>query len=227
MKYPGTIGWPFWKVNEGPTRLYLSSKDGKCFNEYREQCGDNCGLGSRLQTIASSCEHYREFWMGVDSYRVAGTCNQMNPCADNVTTFRDISFLPAEQSLEPATPFRSASPYPSHPLHPRNTMQYEGSFVRYRLLLYSSSRKAGRKKKRDKKESSTTALPLKIIFFFREKRVNSLLQDRPWIIEREKGRKSWNLYRDEFWRCVNWRSNITEYLNLWRILVLVFSNYCL
>lgn len=148
MKYPGTIGWPFWKVNEGPTRLYLSSKDGKCFNEYREQCGDNCGLGSRLQTIASSCEHYREFWMGVDSYRVAGTCNQVNPCADNVTTFRDISFLPAEQSLEPATPFRSASPYPSHPLH----MQYEGSFVRYRLLLYSSSRKGGRGKKEEKQK---------------------------------------------------------------------------
>ena len=41
-----------------------------CFNEYREQCGDNCGLGSRLETIASSCEHYRAFWMGVDSYRV-------------------------------------------------------------------------------------------------------------------------------------------------------------
>lgn len=148
MKYPGTIGWPFWKVNEGPTRLYPSSKDGKCFNEYREQCGDNCGLGSRLQTIASSCEHYREFWMGVDSYRVAGTCNQVNPCADNVTTFRDISFLPAEQSLEPATPFRSASPYPSHPLH----MQYEGSFVRYRLLLYSSSRKGGRGKKEEKQK---------------------------------------------------------------------------
>lgn len=181
MKYPGTIGWPFWKVNDGPTRLYLSSKDGKCFNEYREQCGDNCGLGSRLQTIASSCEHYREFWMGVDSYRVAGTCNQVNPCADNVTTFRDISFLPAEQSLEPATPFRSASPYPSHPLH----MQYEGSFVRYRLLLYSSSRKAGKKKKRDKKESSTTALPLKIIFL--EKRVNSLSVYK--IGQRERERK--------------------------------------
>ena len=181
MKYPGTIGWPFWKVNEGPTRLYLSSKDGKCFNEYREQCGDNCGLGSRLQTIASSCEHYREFWMGVDSYRVAGTCNQVNPCADNVTTFRDISFLPAEQSLEPATPFRSASPYPSHPLH----MQYEGSFVRYRLLLYSSSRKAGKKKKRDKKESSTTALPLKIIFL--KKRVNSLSVYK--IGQRERERK--------------------------------------
>lgn len=181
MKYPGTIGWPFWKVNDGPTRLYLSSKDGKCFNEYREQCGDNCGLGSRLQTIASSCEHYREFWMGVDSYRVAGTCNQVNPCADNVTTFRDISFLPAEQSLEPATPFRSASPYPSHPLH----MQYEGSFVRYRLLLYSSSRKAGKKKKRDKKESSTTALPLKIIFL--KKRVNSLSVYK--IGQRERERK--------------------------------------
>lgn len=119
--------------------------------------------------------------MGVDSYRVAGTCNQVNPCADNVTTFRDISFLPAEQSLEPATPFRSASPYPSHPLH----MQYEGSFVRYRLLLYSSSRKAGKKKKRDKKESSTTALPLKIIFL--EKRVNSLSVYK--IGQRERERK--------------------------------------
>lgn len=117
MKYPRTIGWPFWKVNEGPTsRLYLSAKDGKCFNEYREQCGDNCGLGSRLETIASSCEHYREFWMGVDSYRVVGTCNQVNPCADNVTTFRDISFLPVEQSLEPGAPFHPTSPYLSHPL---------------------------------------------------------------------------------------------------------------
>lgn len=111
MKYPRTIGWPFWKVNEGPTsRLYLSAKDGKCFNEYREQCGDNCGLGSRLETIASSCEHYREFWMGVDSYRVVGTCNQVNPCADNVTTFRDISFLPVEQSLEPGAPFHPPLP---------------------------------------------------------------------------------------------------------------------
>lgn len=166
MKYPGTIGWPFWKVNEGPTRLYLSSKDGKCFNEYREQCGDNCGLGSRLRTIASSCEHYREFWMGVDSYRVAGTCNQVNPCADNVTTFRDISFLPAEQSLEPATPFRSASPYPSHPLHPRNTMQYEGSFVRYRLLLYSSSRKGGEKRRETKRNRQRPLFRWKLYFFF-------------------------------------------------------------
>lgn len=168
-------------MNEGPTRLYLSAKDGKCFNEYREQCGDNCGLGSRLRTIASSCEHYREFWMGVDSYRVVGTCNQVNPCADNVTTFRDISFLPVEQSLEPGTPFHPISLPTFLTPSPRNTMQYEGSFVRSlpaSSLFFISWRREGKKKrrkKRNKKESSTTALLLKIIFSFtREKRVNSL-----------------------------------------------------
>ena len=37
------------------------AKGCECFNEYREQCRDNCGLGSRFETIASSCEHYRAF----------------------------------------------------------------------------------------------------------------------------------------------------------------------
>lgn len=167
-------------MNEGPTRLYLSAKDGKCFNEYREQCGDNCGLGSRLRTIASSCEHYREFWMGVDSYRVVGTCNQVNPCADNVTTFRDISFLPVEQSLEPGTPFHPISPYLSHPLPKKHDAirRIVRSFVTgfFSILhLVKEGGKKKRRKKRNKKESSTTALLLKIIFSFtREKRVNSL-----------------------------------------------------
>lgn len=90
--------------------------------------------------------------MGVDSYRVVGTCNQVNPCADNVTTFRDISFLPVEQSLEPGTPFHPISLPTFLTPSPRNTMQYEGSFVRYRLLLYSSSREGGGEKKEKKEE---------------------------------------------------------------------------
>lgn len=69
-----------WTTQAGPwqTELFRSraaeySGPKVCspyFNEYREQCGDNCSLDSRLETIASPCEHYRTVWMAADSYRV-------------------------------------------------------------------------------------------------------------------------------------------------------------
>lgn len=183
-------------MNEGPTRLYLSAKDGKCFNEYREQCGDNCGLGSRLRTIASSCEHYREFWMGVDSYRVVGTCNQVNPCADNVTTFRDISFLPVEQSLEPGTPFHPISLPTFLTPSPRNTMQYEGSFVRSlpASSLFFISWRRGEKKREERRETKRNRQrPLfcwKLYFLLLEKNELILSQyTRSTMVYRERERQ--------------------------------------
>lgn len=182
-------------MNEGPTRLYLSAKDGKCFNEYREQCGDNCGLGSRLRTIASSCEHYREFWMGVDSYRIVGTCNQVNPCADNVTTFRDISFLPVEQSLEPGTPFHPISPYLSHPLLKKHDAirRIVRSFVTgFFSILHLV--KEGEKKREERRETKRNRQrPLfcwKLYFLLLEKNELILCQyTRSTMVYRERERQ--------------------------------------
>lgn len=119
--------------------------------------------------------------MGVDSYRVVGTCNQVNPCADNVTTFRDISFLPVEQSLEPSAPFHPPLPtFLTLSLFTQETRcnTKDRSFVTgffFILHLVKGRReKKKKRKKKNKKESSTTVFLLKIIFSYREKRVNFL-----------------------------------------------------